>query len=335
MTREEKNEAAMTLKGLTVCVFAGASPGKHMEYVAVAEKVGSLLGSAGVNLVYGAGASGVMGAIAKAALAADGHVTGVLPTCFQERDDILRDVSSLVIEDTMHHRKHIMYKHADIFLALPGGLGTLDEVMEVLTWLELGFHHKPIILFDIKGFWAPLLSLLRHIDEQKLVRTDSARLIKVVNDEHELWKLLKQSFNANRKIDQTSIRDRAERLSTSPFKKAFLLQHFAAQAGFTWPTIDSAVDKIKEELDELIQEIKEPSHTDSRMEEYGDLLFALINLSRYLNVDIDVAVETANQKFERRFSKVEAQIVKSKAASLTLEEMLKIWNKAKDNLYDA
>lgn len=330
---KKEQEGALNLRGLTVCVFAGASPGKHQEYVEIANKIGSTLGASGANLIYGAGADGIMGAIAKAALAAGGHVTGVLPKCFQKRNDILRDVPNLIIEDNMHHRKHIMYKHADVFLALPGGLGTLDEVIEVLTWLELGLHDKPLILFDINNYWTPFLNLLQHIDTQQLIRSNSAQLIKVVDNDLELTQLFRGFLNRNKKLEKPSVLDAAEKLSVSPFKKAFLLQHLAAEVGFTWPNINSAINKVKEELNELTQEVSQSEKINLRMkEEYSDLLFALINLARYLNVDIDLAVESANQKFIRRFGKLEEQIEKQAGAQLPLERMLAIWNKTKDTL---
>ena len=131
---------------------------------------GRLIATAGVGLVYGGASCGLMGAAAHAALAAGGHVTGVIPDFFDEYEVAEKRISELIIVKDMHERKRIMFERSDAFVAFPGGIGTLEELAEQLTWIQLGQHRKPLIIADIDGFWGPLLALIAHMRESAFIR---------------------------------------------------------------------------------------------------------------------------------------------------------------------
>lgn len=154
----------------TVCVFCGSSPGARPEHIADAEALGRALAQAGVGLVYGGGNIGLMGAVARATLGAGGHVTGVIPRFLVEREVMLADVQELVVTEDMHERKRLMFERSDAFVALPGGIGTLEELVEQMTWAQLGRHAKPILIADLHGFWSPLIALLDHMSTEGFVR---------------------------------------------------------------------------------------------------------------------------------------------------------------------
>jgi uncharacterized protein (TIGR00730 family) len=149
--------------GRSVCVFCGSSAGLDPRYAQAAAELGGALARAGIRLVYGAGDVGLMGAVARAAIAAGGETFGVVPQHLVGRERGRRDLARLVVTETMHERKKVMFMNADAIVALPGGPGTLDELFEVLTWRQLGLHAKPVLLLNIGGYWAPLIALIDHI----------------------------------------------------------------------------------------------------------------------------------------------------------------------------
>jgi uncharacterized protein (TIGR00730 family) len=145
-----------------VCVYCGSRPGGDPAFKTLARAIGAGIGLRGLRLVYGAGDLGLMGEVARAAMAAGAPTLGVIPQHLMDLEVGKRDLTELVVVETMHQRKTLMFEQSDAVLALPGGAGTLDEVIEVLTWRQLGLHAKPIILADANGFWAPFIALLRH-----------------------------------------------------------------------------------------------------------------------------------------------------------------------------
>jgi uncharacterized protein (TIGR00730 family) len=147
----------------SVCVFCGSRLGNDPAYRAAAEALGAALAGADMRLVYGAGDVGLMGAVAGAAIAAGGETFGVIPTHLVAREKGRRDLSRMVITETMHERKKVMFMNADAIVTLPGGPGSLDELFEVLTWRQLGLHAKPVYLLNVGGYWAPLRALLNHL----------------------------------------------------------------------------------------------------------------------------------------------------------------------------
>jgi uncharacterized protein (TIGR00730 family) len=154
-----------------VCIYCGSSAGADPRFVEAADALGRALAQAGVGLVFGGGEEGLMGRVAHAALRHGGRVTGVIPTFLIRKEHALKEAQELIVVDNMHQRKQMMFERADAFVALPGGVGTLEELVEQLTWLQLRRHAKPVLIADIAGFWRPLLSLFAHMREQGFIRS--------------------------------------------------------------------------------------------------------------------------------------------------------------------
>jgi hypothetical protein len=154
----------------SVCVYCGSAPGRSPEYAAVADELGRTLAASGVRLVYGGGSVGLMGRIARSVLAHGGAVTGIIPQFLADREVMLKDADDLVVTADMHERKRLMFEKSDAFVAMPGGIGTLEEVVEMMTWAQLGQHDKPIALLDVGGFWRPLVDLLDHMRAEAFIR---------------------------------------------------------------------------------------------------------------------------------------------------------------------
>ena len=155
-----------------ICVYCGSNVGTNPAYAAAARQLGQSMAKARIGLVYGGGGLGLMGELARAVLAHGGRVTGIIPAFLSVKERMLRDVTELVVVDDMHQRKKLMFDKSDAFVALPGGIGTLEELVEQLTWAQLGRHTKPIALVNIEGFWDPFLALLRHMHEVGFIRAD-------------------------------------------------------------------------------------------------------------------------------------------------------------------
>jgi uncharacterized protein (TIGR00730 family) len=166
----------------SICVFCGASAGRDPRYAAAAAAVGTELARRGIELVYGGGRLGLMGVVADAALAAGGRVTGVIPTGLVDRELAHPAVTELRIVATLHERKAVMAELADGFIALPGGLGTLEELAEVLSWAQLGLHAKPIGALDVAGFFGPLVAHLDHAAAEGFVSERHRELLLVDDD---------------------------------------------------------------------------------------------------------------------------------------------------------
>jgi len=162
-----------------VCVFCGASSGRTPAYAVAARRFGAEVASRGLGLVYGGGRVGLMGAAADGALDGGGEVVGVIPRALVERELAHNGLSELHVVGSLHERKALMAELADAFVALPGGFGTLDELMEQLTWSQLGLHSKPVALFDVEGYWRPLIALARHATEEGFVRESDLAAIAV------------------------------------------------------------------------------------------------------------------------------------------------------------
>ncbi len=162
---------------MRICVFCGANPGRGTGYLALAASVGTGLATRGIGLVYGGGRVGLMGAVADAALAAGGEVIGVIPRRLVDRELAHPGLSELRVVETLHERKAEMAALSDAFIALPGGLGTLEELSEVASWAQLGLHDKPIGLLGRDGFWDPFLAWLDHAVAEGFVAPDHRRLV--------------------------------------------------------------------------------------------------------------------------------------------------------------
>jgi uncharacterized protein (TIGR00730 family) len=160
-----------------ICVFCGANAGNSPRYAEVARELGGELAARGIELVYGGGHVGLMGAVADGTLAAGGRVIGVIPRALLERELAHKGAQEMHVVETMHERKALMAKLSDAFVALPGGYGTLDELCEVLTWSQLGIHRKPVAMFDVDDYWAPLVALFDHAVSRGFVSAENRRLV--------------------------------------------------------------------------------------------------------------------------------------------------------------
>jgi uncharacterized protein (TIGR00730 family) len=154
----------------TVCVYCGSGPGTNPRFVDAAISLGKAFAENGVRLVYGGGSIGLMGAVAKSTLDHGGSVTGIIPEFLTARENAMARVQELIVTPDMHERKRLMFERSDAFVALPGGIGTLEELVEQLTWQQLGRHSKPILLANIDSFWEPLLALLAHMRATEFIR---------------------------------------------------------------------------------------------------------------------------------------------------------------------
>jgi uncharacterized protein (TIGR00730 family) len=154
----------------SICVYCASGPGTSPAFVTAARSFGRILAENRVRLVYGGGSVGLMGALAESVLDHGGHVTGVIPDFLVDREHMLQRAQERIITRDMHERKRIMFERADAFVALPGGIGTLEELVEQLTWAQLGRHKKPILIADIERFWEPLLALLDHMRKLEFIR---------------------------------------------------------------------------------------------------------------------------------------------------------------------
>jgi uncharacterized protein (TIGR00730 family) len=165
-----------------VCVFCGASTGRRAAYRDAARAFGAVVAARGLGLVYGGGRVGLMGALADGALAAGGPVLGVIPQGLVDRELAHPGLTELHVVGSLHERKALMAELSDAFVALPGGFGTLDELLEQLTWSQLGLHRKPVGLLDVEGYWAPLIALARRAVDEGFVRAVDLEAIAVGDD---------------------------------------------------------------------------------------------------------------------------------------------------------
>jgi uncharacterized protein (TIGR00730 family) len=149
----------------SICVYCGANTGTDPKYREAAETLGRAMADSGVRLVYGGGSIGLMGILARTVLAHGGKVTGIIPQFLKDREVMLKEVSDLVVTADMHERKRTMFERSDAFVALPGGIGTLEEVVEMMTWAQLDQHEKPILIANINGFFDALIALFQRMTD--------------------------------------------------------------------------------------------------------------------------------------------------------------------------
>jgi len=173
-----------------LCVYCGSAAGLDTSYRAAARELGRSLAVAGIELIFGGGRIGLMGEVADAVLMAGGRVTGIIPDRLRSREQAHPRATELLITGSMHDRKRLMAERADAFAILPGGIGTLDETFEILTWRQLGLHDKPIFLVDVAGYWKPLRDLFDHLATHGFTAPLVPRLLQIVPDVAELMKML-------------------------------------------------------------------------------------------------------------------------------------------------
>jgi uncharacterized protein (TIGR00730 family) len=177
----------------SLLLFCGSRSGHDPAHAALAEAIGTLCAQRGVTLVYGGGGIGLMGLAARAALAAGGKVVGVIPETLMTAEIAQSGLDELIVVDTLHARKAIMHQRSDAILAIPGGIGTLDELFESMTWRELGIHDKPIWLMGANGYWAPLLALLQHFAAEGFAPANLLQLAEALPDIEALGARLPQA----------------------------------------------------------------------------------------------------------------------------------------------
>jgi len=175
-----------------ICVYCGSGPGSDPAFVAAARAFGAILADNGIGLVYGGGSVGLMGELANAVLDRGGNVIGVIPTFLENREHA-NPRGELIVTRDMHERKQRMFDEADAFVALPGGVGTLEEVVEQMTWAQLGRHEKPILLANIQRFWDPLCALLDHMEELHFIRAGLAVNYLVAERVDDILPMLRQA----------------------------------------------------------------------------------------------------------------------------------------------
>ncbi|MBP7452921.1 MAG: TIGR00730 family Rossman fold protein [Ottowia sp.] len=180
----------MQTPAFSICVYCGSRPGNSPGFAETARAVGQWIGSQGGQLVYGGGRAGLMGEVANATLAAGGRVIGVIPRALVEREHAHRGCTELHVVETMHERKRLMAEHADAFIALPGGIGTFEELFETWTWRQLGYHNKPLGLLNQNGYYDDLLTFVRHSIASGFMDDHQWRLIDSDRDADTLLKRL-------------------------------------------------------------------------------------------------------------------------------------------------
>jgi uncharacterized protein (TIGR00730 family) len=156
----------------SICVYCGSGPGTNPKFVEATREFGRILAENGIRLVYGGGSVGLMGALAKSVVEHGGSVTGIIPDFLTEREFMFQGAQEMIVTRDMHERKRLMFERADAFVALPGGIGTLEETVEQMTWAQLGRHKKPILLANINNFWEPLCALLDHMRTTEFIRNE-------------------------------------------------------------------------------------------------------------------------------------------------------------------
>jgi uncharacterized protein (TIGR00730 family) len=193
----------MMSKIKTVCVYCGSGPGTDPRFTEAAVALGKTLAENGVRLVYGGGSLGLMGSVATSVLDHGGTVTGIIPDFLKLRENALKRVQEMIVTPDMHERKRLMFEHSDAFVALPGGIGTLEELVEQLTWQQLGRHSKPILIANIANFWEPLLGLLTHMRSTQFIRpTLAIEILKAERVEDILPKLQEAADKASEAAKQ-------------------------------------------------------------------------------------------------------------------------------------
>lgn len=165
----------------SVCVFCGASNNVPQKFLDIGSTFGKILAKKKINLVYGGGDCGVMGSVANASLKHGGRVTGVFPVSLRNIENEHQNLSEIVIVNTMHERKQLMFEKSDAFLVFPGGFGTMDEMFEIITWKQLMLHHKPVVIFNYEGYWDPLIKLMHNIIDNGFAKPEVAGYFVVVD----------------------------------------------------------------------------------------------------------------------------------------------------------
>jgi uncharacterized protein (TIGR00730 family) len=195
-----------------ICVYCGSGPGTDPAFVEAARAFGAILAKNGIGLVYGGGAVGMMGALARSVLEHGGEVTGIIPEFLISREKALRGTHNLIVTHDLHERKRKMFEMADAFVAMPGGVGTLEEIVEQMTWAQLGRHRKPVLIANIKNFWQPLCALLDHMKALEFIRGDLDFDLLVADKVGDILPMLQKAAAAVPEAAKTLTAEAADRL---------------------------------------------------------------------------------------------------------------------------
>jgi uncharacterized protein (TIGR00730 family) len=196
----------------TICVYCGSGPGANPAFVAAAQRFGRTMAENDIGLVYGGGSLGLMGAVARAVIDHGGRATGIIPAFLTSREKPRADGQELIVTHDMHERKRTMFERADAFVALPGGIGTLEELIEQMTWAQLGRHRKPILIANIERFWDPLCALLDHMTDTAFIRDGLPVNLLVANSVDEILPKLRRAAGAVSEADKQMKSAPAERM---------------------------------------------------------------------------------------------------------------------------
>jgi uncharacterized protein (TIGR00730 family) len=196
----------------SICVYCASGPGNNPAFMQAAASFGRILAENGIRLVYGGGAVGLMGALAESVLDQGGLVTGVIPDFLVNREHMLARVQERIITPDMHERKRVMFERADAFVALPGGVGTLEELVEQLTWAQLGRHKKPILILNVARFWDPLCVLLVQMEKLAFIRPGLSVNYLVTDRVEEILPQLLEAARAVSEADKEMTPVAAERM---------------------------------------------------------------------------------------------------------------------------
>jgi uncharacterized protein (TIGR00730 family) len=185
----------------TVCVYCGSGPGTNPRFVEAAIALGKTLAENDIRLIYGGGSLGLMGAVAKSTLDHGGKVTGVIPEFLATRERLNSALTEVVITKTMHERKQIMFERSGAFVALPGGIGTLEELVEQMTWAQLGHHQRPIVILNVDRFWTPLIELLQHMKSLGFIHSEQRFRYLVAADAGDVLPLIRAASESSTLVD--------------------------------------------------------------------------------------------------------------------------------------
>lgn len=189
----------------SLCVYCGSKPGRNSHFKDMARRFGKILATENIRLVYGGGNVGLMGVLANTVMEHGGKVTGIIPHHLDEEEVGWKEATDFFVVDNMHDRKRMMFDHADCFVALPGSIGTLDEVIEVITWKQLQLHDKPIILVSVDNYWQPLLDLIENFIKEEFTTEETLKLFHVVKTVEDVIPLLKTLPEIQQKTKNTLI----------------------------------------------------------------------------------------------------------------------------------
>jgi uncharacterized protein (TIGR00730 family) len=192
----------------SVCVYCGSSPGRNPIYAQSARKLGAAIADHGLRLTYGGGSKGIMGAVSDAVLENGGKVLGIIPRFLMNKEATatdLSELSQLIVTENMHERKHALFENADAFVALPGGIGTVEEIVEIMTWAQLGRHEKPMVFANIEGFWDPMIALIEHMRAEGFIHSDHLMRPLVISDVEAIVPAILAAAKANDEGDAAVI----------------------------------------------------------------------------------------------------------------------------------